>query len=85
MKRNEMVKSLAISYAHHHRMLITNGVPPKFTLEVAEYLLNTIEKLGMLPPPYQLHKTDKGCMCTMREGCEECDQYGKYFNNSWET
>lgn len=50
----------------------------------AENILSQIEELGMLPPAVRLKKTGKGCLCTMHEGCEECDHSGLYHKNVWE-
>jgi hypothetical protein len=48
-------------------------------------ILDLLESKGMVPPKILLVKTGKGCLCTMREGCEECDPYGQYFVNKWES
>ena len=78
MKRSEAVKVVIKELEHH--------VPDHVDLKLlGSGIIYELERIGMLPPHVELKKTGKGCLCTMREGCEECDTLNKYYDNMWES
>lgn len=80
MKRSEMVEKISNTLLGRH----CDKPNCDFCENTANAILSTAEAAGMLPPPVELKKQGHGCLCTMREGCPECDQYGKYYENKWE-
>lgn len=80
MKRSIMIEIIANRLSHRN-----SGHYSYDAKQHAEEILQAIESLGMTPPPVELKKNTGSCLCTMREGCQECDSYGKYYSNKWEN
>lgn len=77
MKRSEMINAI------HSKLneMSDGGLISNYW---AKEILFVVENAGMVPPPVELKKRGYNCLCTMREGCPECDPYGKYYENKWE-
>ena len=81
MKRSEMLVHMQRAYGIRHVMVESGYITVK---DFMDELLTYMEGKGMIPPAFELKKTGKGCLCSMRDGCEECDPYNKYYENKWE-
>jgi hypothetical protein len=80
-----MKRSIMLEIIEKRLRMRNSGHYSYNSAEHAELILQAIESAGMLPPSVFLKKTGSGCLCTMREGCQECDPYGKYYTNKWEN
>lgn len=84
MKRSDAIKKLIPYVLSPFERTEKENYKCKITEQRAVELMDFIEKqLKMLPPKVRIKKTGSGCLCTLREGCPECDSFIKYYENEW--